>query len=66
MSDLHDIIATTTIRAFQQGQAEERRKMLTLIEGYGAGSCQNNRCDCINIQSLLLWLKGDSNGEAQR
>jgi hypothetical protein len=61
-SDLHELIATTSIRAFQHGQREERRLIANLIETYSAENCSEGKCNCVSNQILVQMLRGNLDG----
>jgi hypothetical protein len=69
MSDLQDIIATTSIRAFKSGynfgRKEEQEHIVTLINQHE----QETDCDCLGCESwtnafefLKKEIKGELNG----
>lgn len=47
MSDLQEVIAKTTIRAFNEGVSRERDSILRLL----AETKQETKCECDNCQS---------------
>jgi hypothetical protein len=69
MSDLQDIIATTSIRAFKSGYSfgrkEEQQNIVKLLEQHE----QETKCDCEGCQSwtnafefIIKEIKGEVNG----
>jgi hypothetical protein len=65
MSDLQDIIATSSIKAFNHGMKAERQHIIQLIEKHK----QETSCDCSGCESwtnafefLKREIKGEING----
>jgi len=62
MSDLQDIIATSSIKAFNHGMKAERQHIIQLIEKHE----QETSCDCSGCESwtnAFEFLKREIKGE---
>jgi hypothetical protein len=62
MSDLQDIIATSSIKAFNHGMKAERQHIIQLIEKHK----QETSCDCSGCESwtnAFEFLKREIKGE---
>jgi hypothetical protein len=63
MSDLQDIIVTSSVRAFNQGMYTERSRILTVLEPH-LQQCDyekstGNNCDvCTWIKSTIEFVRG--------
>ena len=67
MSDLQEVIATTSMKAFNEGVARERDLILKLL----IETKQETRCECENCESwknafdwLASEIRGASDGKA--
>lgn len=67
MSDLQEVIATTSMKAFNEGVARERDLILKLL----TETKQETRCECDNCESwknafdwLASEIRGASDGKA--